>query len=46
MPRRKKRVTELPTEEAVRKLFPKKAVEVAKEVAHERDDKPAKKPRQ
>lgn len=35
----KKPSTDLPTEEAIKKLFPKKVVEKAKEVAHEHDDK-------
>ena len=39
MPRKKKRITELPTEEAIRKLFPKKVVDMAKKVAHEKDPK-------
>ncbi len=39
MPRRKKRVTELPTEQAVKKLFPKEAIERAKKIAHEKDEK-------
>ncbi|MBI2172144.1 MAG: hypothetical protein HYU30_09050 [Chloroflexi bacterium] len=38
----KKKVTELPDEQAIRKLFPKKVVEKLKEVAHEKDDKPEK----
>ena len=37
MPRKKIPVTELPTEEAMKKLFPKKVIEKAKEVAHEKD---------
>ena len=28
-----------PTEEIIKKLFPKKVIEKAKEVAHEKDDK-------
>ncbi|MGH7931238.1 MAG: hypothetical protein ACREQV_26000 [Candidatus Binatia bacterium] len=40
MSKKKKPVTELPTEDAIRKLFPKKVVEKAKEVAHEKDEKP------
>jgi len=32
-------ITEKPTEDAIKKLFPKKVVEKAKEVAHEKDDK-------
>jgi hypothetical protein len=38
MPRKKQKLTEKPTEEAIRKLFPKKAVDKMKEVAHENDD--------
>lgn len=37
MPKRKKAAAELTTEEAVKKLFPKKVVETAKVVAHEKD---------
>ena len=37
MPRKKKRVTELPTEKAIKKLFPKKVIEMAREVAHEKE---------
>lgn len=37
MPKKKKRVTELPTEEAIKKLFPKKVIEGAKKIAHEKD---------
>ena len=40
MPRKKKAATELTTDEAMKKLFPKKVVEKAKEVAHEHDPKP------
>jgi len=39
MPRRKKKLTERPDEEVVKKLFPKKVVDKAKEVAHEKDSK-------
>ena len=39
MPKKKKKVTELPDKEAIVKLFPKKVVEEAERVAHERDDK-------
>ena len=39
MPRKKKKATELPDKEAIRKLFPKKVVDEAERVAHERDDK-------
>lgn len=41
MPKKRKRITELPTEEAIRKLFPKKMVDKLKEVAHEKDPKTA-----
>jgi len=34
-----KHLTDKPTEDTVKKLFPKKAVEKLKEVAHEKDDK-------
>ena len=40
MPRKAKKVTELPDKEAIKKLFPKKVIEVAETVAHEKDDKP------
>ena len=36
---KKKKPIDLTTEEALRKLFPKKVVEKAKEVAHEKDKK-------
>ena len=39
MPRKKKKLTELPDEEAIKKLFPKKVVDKMKEIAHEKDDK-------
>ena len=40
MPKNKKPpLTERPDEEAIKKLFPKKIIEKAKEVAHEKDDK-------
>ena len=39
MPKKKKPLTEKPTEEAIKKLFPQKAVDKMKEVAHEKDDK-------
>ena len=38
MPRRKKKPTEWTTEEAMKKLFPKKVREELYEVAHEKDD--------
>ena len=37
MPKKKKRLTDKPTEEIIEKLFPKKIVAKAKKVAHERD---------
>ena len=37
MPRKKPKVTELPDKEAIRKLFPKKVLEEAERVAHEKD---------
>lgn len=40
MPRKKKAATELTTDEAMKKLFPKKVVDKAKDVAHEHDPKP------
>ena len=36
--RRKKRLSELPDKELVKKLFPKKVVEEAERIAHEHDD--------
>ena len=36
---KKIKITELPDEKAIKKLFPKKVVEKAKEVAHEKDSK-------
>ncbi len=39
MPKKKAKITELPDEKAIKKLFPKKVVEKAKEVAHEKDSK-------
>ena len=39
MPRRKKKLTELPDEKLIRKLFPKKVVDKMKEIAHEKDEK-------
>lgn len=37
MPKKKTRLTEHSDQEAIRKLFPKKVVEKAKKVAHEKD---------
>ena len=42
MPRKKRPPSELTTEEAMKKLFPKRVVNKAKEVAHEHDPKPGK----
>lgn len=39
MPRKKIKITEMPDEKAIKKLFPKKVVEKAKEVAHEKNSK-------
>ncbi|MFC1971270.1 hypothetical protein ACFLV0_05030 [Chloroflexota bacterium] len=39
MPRRKKKLTELPDEKLIGKLFHKKVRDKLKEVAHEKDDK-------
>ena len=39
MPRKKKKLSELPDEKLIRKLFPKKVVDKMKEIAHEKDDK-------
>ena len=39
MTKKKKPVADLTTEEMAKKLFPKKVVEKAKEVAHEKDKK-------
>jgi hypothetical protein len=45
VPRKKKRVTEMPDSEAIRKLFPKKVVDQVERIAHEKDkpEKPSKK---
>ena len=37
MPRKPKRPIDLTTEEAIKKLFPKKVVDKLKEIAHEKD---------
>ena len=39
MPRKKKKLSEKPTDEVIKKLFPKKVVDKLKEVAHEKDSK-------
>jgi hypothetical protein len=36
--KKRKPTTELPTEDAIRKLFPKKVVDEAKREAHRKDD--------
>jgi hypothetical protein len=43
MPKKKKRLIDMPDEEVIKKLFPKKVVDKAKEVAHEKDNKGDKK---
>ncbi|MBI2851072.1 MAG: hypothetical protein HYX80_08560 [Chloroflexi bacterium] len=40
MPKRKKRLIDMTTEELAKKIFPKKILEKLKEIAHEKDDKP------
>jgi hypothetical protein len=37
MPRKKQKLTEKPTEEAIKKLFPRKAIDEMKKKAHEKD---------
>ena len=37
MPKKKSPAIGLPTEEVIQKLFPKKVIEIAKEIAHEKD---------
>ncbi len=37
MPRKPKRPIDLTTEEAIKRLFPKKVVDKLKEIAHEKD---------
>jgi len=37
MPRKKKKLSELPDEQLIKKLFPKKVVDKMKEIAHEKD---------
>ena len=39
MPKKKIKITEMPDEKAIKKLFPKKVVAKAKEIAHEKDSK-------
>ena len=45
MPKRKKKLTEMPDKEAIKKLFPKPVVEYAEKVAHE-NEVPKDKPKQ
>jgi len=37
LPKKKQKLTDKPDEEVIKKLFPKKVVDKAKEVAHEKD---------
>ena len=39
MSRKKKRLIDRPDEEVIKRLFPKKVIDKAKKVAHEKDDK-------
>ena len=39
MPRKKKKLSELPDEQLINKLFPKKVVDKMKEIAHKKDNK-------
>ncbi len=39
MPRKTKRAIDLTTEEAIKRLFPKKVVDKLKEIAHGKDSK-------
>jgi hypothetical protein len=39
MPKKKQKLIDKPTEDTVKKLFPKKVVEKAKEIAHKKDSK-------
>ena len=39
MPKKKKRLIDRPDEEVIKKLFPKKVIDKAKEIAHEKDNK-------
>ncbi|MBI2851669.1 MAG: hypothetical protein HYX84_01000 [Chloroflexi bacterium] len=40
MPKRKKRLIDMTTEELAKRVFPKKILEKLKEIAHEKDNKP------
>jgi len=39
--RKRKRTSDLPTDEAIRRLFPREVVDKATEVAHEKDEEKA-----
>jgi len=39
LPKKRKRAIDLTTEEAIKRLFPKKVVDKLKKVAHEKDSK-------
>ncbi len=39
MPKKKQKLIDKPDKEVIKKLFPKKVVDKAKEVAHEKDSK-------
>ena len=41
MPKKKKTAMNMTTEEAMKRLFPKKVRDIVKAVAHEKDDKPS-----
>jgi len=46
MPKRKKLPTEMTTEEIAKAVFPQKAVEELKKIAHEKDEKESNQPSQ
>ena len=39
MPRKKLKLSEQPDEKVIKKIFPKKVIDKAKEIAHEKDKK-------
>jgi len=39
LPKKKQKLIDKPDEEVIKKLFPKKVIDKAKEVAHEKDSK-------
>ena len=43
MPKRKKKATEMTTEELAKRLFPPKVLKKAKEIAHQGEEEPIKK---